>query len=271
MSGALAALAAGSAIAGGISGLINNERNYRLQVENLDYQKALQQQIFDREDTAIQRRKSDLEAAGFNPYLAMNSNGANSGAVVSTQAPQSNADFGFIAGSVGSALDMVRSLEQLKQDKLYTEYMNLKNIEASNNLFSEWAYNNGVDGHEYWKIFDSRKPENSFSAVKESALGWMRRAESYRNSMFGYQSVPKLFEQLGYQSDIMKVQRDFALSDKLEQYTIDLIDRLIGGSNSSRGWYDSYNKNHQPMKKQDYYERSFRDINGVYHRSRSYR
>ena len=80
--GALGAIGAGAF--GAISNGIQNQANLRYQTENLDYQKALQQKIFEREDTAIQRRKRDLEAAGFNPYIAMNGNGSGSGAVVST-------------------------------------------------------------------------------------------------------------------------------------------------------------------------------------------
>lgn len=40
-------------------------------VESTDYNRALQQQIFDREDTAIQRAMSDAQAAGFSPLAAL--------------------------------------------------------------------------------------------------------------------------------------------------------------------------------------------------------
>lgn len=58
------------------------DQNLGFQRENLEYQKALQQQIFDREDTSYQRTAQDMAAAGLNP-LTMN--GTNSsGDVVST-------------------------------------------------------------------------------------------------------------------------------------------------------------------------------------------
>ena len=57
--------------------------------ENRDYQRALQQEIFNREDTALQRGVKDAKAAGLSPLVA---SGASSGSVVSiSDAPQSNA------------------------------------------------------------------------------------------------------------------------------------------------------------------------------------
>ena len=60
------------------------EQNLSFQRENLDYQKALQQQIFEREDTAYQRTAADMAKAGLNPLSMNGTNGA--GEVVSTSA-----------------------------------------------------------------------------------------------------------------------------------------------------------------------------------------
>lgn len=92
----------GALISGGL-GLIGNilgygaekeqaELNYRLGMENLQYQKDLQQKIFEREDNAVQRRMADLEKAGLSKTLAAGS-AAGAGAVVHTQAPQKRQDF----------------------------------------------------------------------------------------------------------------------------------------------------------------------------------
>ena len=70
------------------------ERNFALQkdafqfqkdsyLNNFEYQKNLQNQIFNREDNAVQRRVQDLQAAGLSKTLAAG-DGAGAGSVVST-------------------------------------------------------------------------------------------------------------------------------------------------------------------------------------------
>lgn len=83
--------------------------NYGNSVANLDYQKALQQQIFEREDTALQRRMADAKAAGLNPYSVLQTGGASSGNVVKTEAPQ-------VGGmNLNGILDTVNSILQIQQ------------------------------------------------------------------------------------------------------------------------------------------------------------
>lgn len=77
------------AIGKGITGQTTQERindvNAEIARENLEYQKAFNEEVFAREDTAIQRAKDDAMAAGFSPLAALgNIHGSN--AVVS--APQ---------------------------------------------------------------------------------------------------------------------------------------------------------------------------------------
>lgn len=81
--------------------VFGNERNYDTKrqdtawereqyFENRDYERALQQQIFEREDTAIQRAVQDAGKAGLSPLSVAGGNGAGAGAIVgATQAPSS--------------------------------------------------------------------------------------------------------------------------------------------------------------------------------------
>jgi len=79
-----------AATLGAAEGLVNNYinyKNYKLQKDNYNYQKDLQNTIFMREDSSIQRRIADLNASGLSPVLAAGQ-GAGTGSVVSTAAPQ---------------------------------------------------------------------------------------------------------------------------------------------------------------------------------------
>ena len=107
--------------------IYTNERDY-------DYQKALQQVIFNREDTAVQRRRKDLEAAGLNPNLAAGS-AASAGAVVGRSNTPS------ISGNpIGTALDTASAVMQLRN--LREQNQVLRNQER--NLFYD-AYNKEID------------------------------------------------------------------------------------------------------------------------------
>lgn len=105
------------------------DQNLAFQRENLDYQKSLQQQLFEREDTSYQRTVSDMRAAGLSPLSMQNTNGA--GEVVSTQALNNgyqaqqsapmqayNPDFqlGFLGDIAQNYAD-----QRLKRDELQTQ------------------------------------------------------------------------------------------------------------------------------------------------------
>lgn len=109
----------------------NQEYTRAMNQRDFDYQQALQQQIFEREDTAVQRRMQDLEAAGLNPNLAAGS-AAGAGAVVGRSNTQQTSAPQF---ELGSMMDAIAAAQQIKAQKQQTanakiEQQILKNQQA---------------------------------------------------------------------------------------------------------------------------------------------
>lgn len=191
-------------ISGAVQGTIDLGKsiyNIYSQERNYDYQKSLQQQIFEREDTAVQRRMADLEKAGLNPQLAAGS-GASSGAIVSTRAPQ-------IEGNpLGSALDMASHVEQLRQQKKQTELLN-KQINIAN--------------QDYWsKIY-----QNQFDkALRDYWLGDKNTEFNYSTGNF---SKSRYFDLLNWQQQNNKNSADM-LQKQNDWYTTNQIMNFVGNA-----------------------------------------
>lgn len=93
-----------------------NKRNLEFQRETLNYQKQLQREIFQREDNAIQRRASDILAAGGNPALAYSGEGAGTGQSVDTITPQTQSpDLSLMQSSLSQ---FQNGLAQFKNNQL---------------------------------------------------------------------------------------------------------------------------------------------------------
>ena len=99
------ALSAGAQGAGAVA-------NYLGQKKANEYNKSMQEKAWEREDTAVQRRKADLIAAGLSPVLAAGS-AATTMAPIRTEAPQ--IDTAAIASAGKSVTDSMMQSLAMKQ------------------------------------------------------------------------------------------------------------------------------------------------------------
>ncbi len=122
----------------GIASYINNKKvaqqNLDLQKEHFQYQKDLQNKIFNREDTAYQRMSNDLEKAGFSKWNAVNTGGSSAGAIVGSEAPQKEQVHPDMSGAIQSFSSLGELISTFKQREA-----NVNLSEAQSSLLRQQA------------------------------------------------------------------------------------------------------------------------------------
>lgn len=116
-------------------GMNLDEKNYQHMLDKFKYDKDIQQQIFRREDTAVQRRTEDLRNAGINPLLAAGQ-AAGAGSPIGVTAPMHQAT-GAIAGM--SAKQQARALAVDYYNQQRARSVQISQIAAHAELLREQA------------------------------------------------------------------------------------------------------------------------------------
>lgn len=155
------------------------QENLGFQRENLDYQKALQKQIFEREDTAYQRTVNDMRLSGLNPVSMQGTN--SSGEAIPTE-PLHN-DFQF-QSAFGKILESVQAVSNMRNNSSLTNAQaNLINQQAENqrikNLFESDILQNTLSGLKYDNV--GKRFQNELSNID-----WLNKRDNYNfNVQYG--------------------------------------------------------------------------------------
>lgn len=234
MAGQAAEVIAG--IIGGVGSLFKTGYDIWSNERDFDYQKSLQQTIFAREDTAVQRRRADLERAGLNPNLAAGSS-AGAGAVVG----RSNTP-GISGNSIGTALDTASAVFQLRAQreqnqilknqkieseakaKLATNEAMLDNINTATLLGLQSSLHFGKDGQigVHYKMPDSAKHLNFENNLLLPLMKY--QFENQKNS-----------------ADLLQRDVDFYTADKIAEYFGAGV-KAFGGIGQGLYSFGKYNK-----------------------------
>ena len=214
------------------------QQNLQFQRENLDYQKALQQQIFQREDSSYQRTVNDMRQAGISP-LAMNGTNGAGEAIATTAMNNDYKDSSYMKqfpNHVESALNTYSQLVALKQnqamnqaqiDKVNAETEGIKTENRFSSLdFANRLAKSIMEKNNYAADYVGKTRANEFQRLQNIMQGYLNadaKRQSDYNSYFGLNpqmtpyeraaSFALKFSGLNYRSkpdDIKKAFEDFS-------------------------------------------------------------
>lgn len=183
-----------------------SKQNLGFQQEQLAYEKSIQQKIFDREDSSIQRRVADLRRAGLSPVLAAGQ-GADAGAVVKTSAPQQEQrqQTNFNVPKSSSLLEMINTIKDISMTNAQMDLINaqkesvnadvVNKLENAKKIQSETNYLNNQNAalvHDF-QMFKGEGTSSKPSGLTRSIIegkGFLKKlSDKMSNSGFNNSSI----------------------------------------------------------------------------------
>lgn len=179
-------------------------QNLGFQRENLDYEKALQREIFQREDTAYQRTVNDMRIAGLNPVSMQGTNSA--GEAIQTE-PMHN-DFQYTS-AIGKIFEYINTMSATRNNTTLTQAQaNLINAQADNqkikNLYEEDVLKSnllGIDLSNIGKRFENER----------NNISWLNEINDFKfKTQFGItDSMPDFVKYLNYATHQGNLKKDW--------------------------------------------------------------
>lgn len=187
-------------------------QNLGFQRENLDYQKALQREIFEREDTAYQRTVSDMRSAGLNPLTMQGTN--NAGEAISTESMHNDMQYTDNSNlqAVSQILDVMNQIKTTSGNASVAQAQsNLINAQADSqkikNIYEEELLKKNIES------LDLSNIGKRFSNEREN-IAWLNDQDNYMfNQRFGISNnMPDFVKNLNYFTHQGNLEDDYYIA-----------------------------------------------------------
>lgn len=176
---AAAALSGGASLAGSVIGAVSakkqQERNIKFQRETNAKNEALMREGWARDDTAVQRRAADLEAAGQSPLLAAGS-AANPSTPISTVAPRQDKPLiqpDMIYQAIQAGLGALSTIGNLRHQQAQIENLDARTNAQHIATYQEHGGNDFVISSKknpkniYWDSKQARNYDSTYNQKRE--------------------------------------------------------------------------------------------------------
>lgn len=186
-------------LASNVISAIQNHYNLQQQQAVLDWQKQAQETTWQREDTAVQRRAKDLEAAGLSKTLAAGS-AASTSSPIQVTAPQSNFQYkAALADALQNSLSAARQFADIESVKAQALKLRQETDESKARTLN-FGLDYNLKQNEL-SLFDLRK----IGLERDNALKQMSYAKSEQERDLLKQKVANYDKEIEY----MNLRNDF--------------------------------------------------------------